>query len=283
LSQSARERIEKIAEDDRRRFRLMAKYRGVVEDVIPCSRAAVLKAIERHRRRYIDDEARAITRLDVDDESGDGWAMLAGDFADRAADLADGSIDLIVTDPPYPREFLGLWSLLAKEAARVLKPQGILVALSGQIMLPEVLSRLGEHLAYGWQYCQPMPGSPQSRILARQVIQSYKPWLAYSNGAWPSGRVDWHADTLDGSTFTKDRYRWQQSPEPARLLVSYLAPENGLVLDPFAGVGTYGAAALAAGRRFVGVESDHDRFVAACDRLPKSDDDQEVFDMTEVP
>ncbi|MFD9427354.1 DNA methyltransferase [Streptomyces sp. NPDC060054] len=33
-----------------------------------------------------------------------------------------------------------------------------------------------------------------------------------------------------------------------------IAPEGGLVLGPFAGSGTTGAAALAEGRRFIGIE-----------------------------
>jgi site-specific DNA-methyltransferase (adenine-specific) len=192
--------------------------------------------------------------------------MLAGDFAARALDLQPGSVDLIVTDPPYPTELLHLWDLLAEQAARLLKPQGIVVAMSGKISLPDVIDRLRAHLAYGWIYCQPLPGS-SSRILARHIGQEWKPWLAFSNGPWPSGRVDWHPDMLDGHPLSKDRYHWEQSTGPALQLIHYLAPENGLVLDPFAGSGSYGLAALQAGRRFVGIEADHDRYQTCCDRL----------------
>ena len=52
-----------------------------------------------------------------------------------------------------------------------------------------------------------------------------------------------------------------------RYLVALTCPEGGVVLDPFAGSGTTGAAALLEGRRFVGIEQD-DRYVdIACARL----------------
>lgn len=205
----------------------------------------------------------------VVDAQGDGWRMLAGDFRDRLAELPDGCVDLIVTDPPYPAEFLPLWSDLSKHASRVLRPQGILIALTGQIYLPDVMARLGEHLQYGWTYCQPLPGS-NSRIMARHALQAWKPWVAYSSGPWPSGRIDWHEDMLQASDRTKSRYRWEQDGSPAEYLIEVLCPEGGTVMDPFTGTGTYGLAALARGRQFIGCEMDDERFSKAAERLAKS-------------
>jgi 16S rRNA G966 N2-methylase RsmD len=246
-------------------FRLLNRYRRVWETT-PGPRRQMLQTIERYRRKVIDVDARAVNRLDVDDAEGDGWTMLAGDLDARADDLDPGSVDLIVTDPPYTLEALDLWGQLAEHAAKWLKPQGILAALSGQLFLLDVLDRLREHLVYGWTYCQPLPGS-SSRVLPRHIGQAWKPWLAFSNGPWPSGRIDWHPDVLDGVPMAKTLYHWQQSTGPAAQLIHFLAPENGLVLDPFAGTGTYGIAALQTGRRFVGIEPDHDRYQTCCDRL----------------
>lgn len=46
-----------------------------------------------------------------------------------------------------------------------------------------------------------------------------------------------------------------------------LAPVGGLVLDPFAGSGTTGEAALLAGRRFLGFELTEHFATVACRRL----------------
>ena len=221
----------------------------------------------RKRAQADENAARDIELADMPaDAAGERWRMLQGDFRERLADIPTGSVDLIVTDPPYPADSLPLWSELAEHAARVLRPQAILVGLTGQIFLPDVLHRLGEHLQYGWCYVQPLPGA-NSRIMARHVLQSWKPWVAFSNGSWPSGRVDWHPDLLDPSSRAKDAYRWQQDPNPTRMLIHELCPVDGVVLDPFAGTGSYGLAALAEGRRFIGVEMDADRFTTAVERV----------------
>jgi len=231
------------------------------------SQPTIAKVVAKAKAQQAEADAREITLADVTaDASGDGWKLLAGDFRDRLNDLPDGSIDLIVTDPPYPRDFIDLWEDLAKHAARVLKPQGVLVGLTGQIMLPEVMDRLGAHLQYGWVYCQPLPGA-NSRIMARHVLQSWKPWLAYSNGQWPSGQVAWHEDLLDPSARTKSQFRWEQDGNPAEYLIEVLSQPGATVLDPFAGSGTYGLTALGRGRQFIGVEADETRLSQAAERL----------------
>ena len=54
--------------------------------------------------------------------------LLLGDFRVRAAATLDHSVESTSTDPPYPEEFLPLWHDLSAFAARVLKPDGMLVA-----------------------------------------------------------------------------------------------------------------------------------------------------------
>lgn len=62
-----------------------------------------------------------------------------------------------------------------------------------------------------------------------------------------------------------DREHVTQKPlDLLRMLVS-IAPQGGLVLDPFAGSGTTGVAALVTGRRFIGIERT-DEYAAVCAR-----------------
>lgn len=62
----------------------------------------------------------------------------------RAVILRDKS------DEDRLREFLPLWSALSAFAARVLRPSGMLVAYTGALDLPEVITRLTERLTYWW-------------------------------------------------------------------------------------------------------------------------------------
>lgn len=239
------------------------------DDRADLSRAAMARWAQRVVEHAAEQDARdAVMEATVADAEGDRWRLFHGDFRERLLELEPGSVDLILTDPPYPADFLPLWSDLAEIAARILKPQGVLAALTGQIYLPDVSNRLGEHLAYGWTYCQPLPGQ-QSRIMGRHVLQSWKPWLIYTNGTWPSGRIQWHPDMLDPSYRAKDQYRWQQDPNPTLLLIDALSEPDALVVDPFTGTGSYGVAALTMGRTFVGCELDLDRFEAGKKRLER--------------
>ena len=239
--------------------RHLAEAKESKAELTTASVFALQNKAKRDRTRQAEAAARTIKIDTVQaDATGPGWRMLSGDFRERMAEIPDGTIDAIMTDPPYPAEFLPLWSDLAKHAARVLKPQGLLIALSGKIQLADVMVRLGEHLNYGWIYAQPVPGS-NTRILARHAVQEWKPWLAYSNGTWPSGNIDWHGDITDPSKMSKS-YRWEQGSDPAAYLIDKLTSADQTIIDPFSGTGTYGATAVSMGRQFIGFEQDSARF-----------------------
>lgn len=231
---------------------------------------AIKTAKQREKRKAAQEaeqEARESTLSSVTvDAQGPGWRLLAGDFRQRLLELPAGCVDLIVTDPPYPTESLPLYEDLARIAGHVLADDGMCVVLTGQIALDRVMALMTNHLRYGWCYVQPLPGS-HSRIMGRHVLQTWKPWVAFTKNQWPSGRIDWHPDTLEAGWRVKDDYRWQQDPDPARLLIDALCPDGGTVCDPFTGTGSYGVVALDMGRQFIGVELDTGRFETAKENL----------------
>jgi hypothetical protein len=240
----------------------IAQHAPDLAEKVKAGELAIDAAEKQTKRRIAEREEQAarettLTAVTVD-AHGDRWRLLAGDFRERLAELPAGCVDLIVTDPPYPTESLHLYSALSKIAAHVLADDGICVVLTGVMSLDVVMVRLGEHLNYGWIYCQPLPGA-NSRIMGRHIMQSFKPWLAFTRNQWPSGRIDWHPDMLDPSYRAKDQYRWQQDGNPVKLLIDALCPKGGTVCDPFTGTGAYGVATLEMGRRFIGAELDSDR------------------------
>jgi hypothetical protein len=174
-----------------------------------------------------------------------------------------GSVDVIITDPPYAREYLPCWSELAEFAATALKPGGLLVAISGQAHLPEVIERLGERLSYWWECNYATPGTVGENI-ARRVSISRKPVLVYVNGGSYRGRpfgdniVSPAAEKLQsGLLHTGGSERnWGQTEGGTRELVLRFSEPDDLVCDPFLGSGTTAAIALRSGRRFLGCDLD---------------------------
>lgn len=215
-------------------------------------------------------KAREGTPADLDaeltgDETIGDARILHGDFRDRLSVIPDSSVDLIVTDPPYPKDDLPLYGELAAFGARVLGPRGILFAYAGTIFLPTVLDLMSEHLNYGWTFCLQMTEGARSRIMGRHIIQTWKPIVAFTRGKWPSG--EWADDLFISPERVKDQYEWQQNATPIQRLIEQHSAPKALIVDPFLGVGTTGLASVAAGRRFVGAELDAGRYQTSCENL----------------
>jgi hypothetical protein len=219
------------------------------------------KRVARLSREYQAQERAKDAPAEVVD--GD-VTLLQGDFRERGLEIATESVDLIFTDPPYPREFLPLWSDLSAFAARVLKPNGMLIAYTGALDLPEVIGRLSEHLTYWWCGAIVMPGA-HSRVHPRQIVQGVKPLLFYvKSGGKPEA---WVEDSYQSEGEEKQAHEWQQSLGAALYYIEKLTPAGGVVVDPFLGGGTTGVAAKRLGRHFVGMEIDPVAFATAQERI----------------
>jgi len=190
--------------------------------------------------------------------------IILGDFRERGIEIADGSVDLIFTDPPYPEESLPLWRDLGAFAARVLKPDGLLLAYTGAMYLPQILNMLGENLDYWWTGSIVLDG-PHSRVYARQIAQGSKPLLFYvPHGGKPRA---WFEDTYRSEGEQKESHDWQQSIGAAIHYIEKMTDAGDLVVDPFLGGGTTGVAAVQTGRVFIGFEIDKVAFVEASERI----------------
>lgn len=188
-------------------------------------------------------------------EELDPLDMRYGDFRDVLHDIEPGSVTLVLTDPPYPTEYLPLWDALGEWSHEALVNGGSLVAYCGQSILPQALRRLEGHLRYWWTIAL-MHG--QSQMLpGKWVSVGWKPlvWFVRDGRATQSML----ADTVSGGSPRKtvptgDDGTWAQSVEALEPIVSALTAPGDLIVDPFAGSGTVGLAALRFGRRFVGAE-----------------------------
>ena len=187
-----------------------------------------------------------------------------GDCLEIMPTLDAGSVDLIVTDPPYPKEFEYLYGAMAKEAKRVLRRGGSLVTLCGHYQLARVLPDMAQYLKYRWIVKLDQPGSYAR--MAMGILVTWKPMLWLVNDAFtPLRNV---TDCAVSEKRSKSNgHPWEQDLGFALWAIENLTDPGDLVLDPFLGSGTTGKVCQATGRRFVGIEKDAAYFEIAKRRV----------------
>jgi len=201
----------------------------------------------------------------------DAARLIRGDFAAVADTLEPGSVDVIITDPPYPREHLLLYEMLAERAGRLLRPGGSLFAMVGQSYLPEIMAMLTAHLTYHWTIAYTTPGGQSVQLWQRKVNTFWKPVLWFANGEYEG---KWVGDVVKSAVNDNDKrfHRWGQSETGFADLVTRVTEPGDMILDPFCGAGTTGVVALALGRRFIGIDIDGAAIAAALARIGQSND-----------
>lgn len=181
--------------------------------------------------------------------------IVEGDFRESMNEMPDGSADLILTDPPYEKSSLPLWSDLGAFAARVLKPGRLLLAMSGHFYLPDVMNRLAASLNYVWMVKMIFSGTPNT--VYPFWLKTYgKPVLMFAKGAYQPLEDHWLKDVIYGDGMNKESHPYQQGVNESRYLIETLTREGELVVDPFLGSGCNAVAAYSLGRRFIGCDTD---------------------------
>lgn len=230
----------------------------------PVDKVLTTNRASRIARETIAQERAQQATGDVKTQSAN---LILGDFRERSVAIPDRSVDLIFTDPPYPEEYLPLWRDLGTFAARVLKSDGVLIAYTGAMYLPQILNMLGESLTFWWAGAIVLDG-PHSRVYARQIAQGSKPLLFYTVA---DGKPrNWCEDTYKSEGEQKDAHEWQQSIGAAEYYIKTFTKPGDIVVDPFLGGGTTGVAAVKLGRCFTGFEIERSAFVEATQRINES-------------
>lgn len=183
--------------------------------------------------------------------------------ADMSAWTTDKKFDFIITDPPYPKEFLPLYETLSERANEWLKDGGMLVAMCGQSYLDQIYEMMSKHLTYYWTACYLLPGHP-TPLRHVNVNTTWKPLLMFTKGKYP-GKI--FSDVFRSEANDKDFHKWGQSESGMFDIVSKLVLPGQSVLDPFCGGGTTGVSVLRHGCLFDGIELDKDNADIAKKRL----------------
>lgn len=158
--------------------------------------------------------------------------------------------DFIITDPPYPKEFLCLYEILAQRANEWLVDGGLLIAMCGQSYLDEILSMMSKHMEYYWTGAYLTPGQP-TPLRQVNVNTTWKPLLMFSKGKY-TGKIFGDVFISDGND--KSMHKWGQSESGMYSIISKICLEGQSILDPFCGAGTTGVATLRFGCLFDGID-----------------------------
>lgn len=185
----------------------------------------------------------------------DCCTVVVGDCLDVMAEMPDGCVNLVVTDPPYTREMLYVYQYLADACPRVMRRGASLVTLIGHYALPEIVQVFSGKLKYRWLFCMNQFEGAHARM-AMGIEVMWKPILWYVKEAYPQGR----GFIRDGFVVTgtggqqKKLYHWEQDLSWATFLIEKLSSKADLVFDPFMGSGTAAVEAQRLGRHFFGCD-----------------------------
>ena len=174
-----------------------------------------------------------------------------GDFREVLSDLEN--IDAIITDPPYPHEFIPLLGDLAALADKILGPDGIMAVLIGQTYLPEVYRLLDSGRPYRWTGCYLTPGAGYASMKAR-VQSNWKPLIVYGGGPRFADTIRTEGTDADA----KNNHKWGQDYGAFHAIIERLTERGQTVVDPFMGSGTTLLAAHALGRNAIGCDIDQE-------------------------
>ena len=237
----------------------------------------------------------------------DNYKLMFGDCLERMKEIPDGSIDLVLTDPPYQTTackwdsmipFEPMWA----ELKRIIKPNGA-VLLFAQTPFDKLLgaSNIGM-LKYEWVWektaatghlnAKKMPMKAHENILVfYSKLPNYYPIKTTGHVRKSStadrGRLESEVygsesgvTTYDSTEryprsvlkFSSDKQKSNLHPtqKPVALLeylIKTYSNENETVLDFTFGSCSTGVACLNTNRRFLGIEMDAKYYEIACDRL----------------
>jgi len=206
--------------------------------------------------------------------AGDAYLLLRGDLLEVEIPWP---VDVIITDPPYPAEFIDCYAKLGELAARVLPVGGSVVAMAGQHMLPDVHDRLRRRLTYVWELGWFYEGGTDQPYWPYRISNTWKPVLWYANRV-PRSRDRWTRDSVHNRAGRDDKayHRWGQTVAGVRELVERFSEPGDTILDPFVGGGSTAIAALGLGRRFIGIDIDADAIATTAARIRDDETLREV-------
>ena len=233
--------------------------------------------------------------------------LMLGDCLERMAEIEAGSVDLVLTDPPYGTTackwdavipFEPMW----REARRVLKPNGAAVFTASQPFTSALVMSNPKEFRYGWVWGKSKASN--FMMVKKQPLKNHEDVLVFSRGkaaynaqmvegeaytarpgkkvteVYNASRDHMHRNGSDGLRYPKSVQYFKTAEAEGKVhhptqkpvalmeyLISTYTDEGQTVLDFTMGSGTTGVACVNTGRSFIGIERDEKYFQIAQDRI----------------
>jgi DNA modification methylase len=254
--------------------KIIEKGSEEVKEKLRANKTTISKEYEKIQKDLKRQELLSQISNIYSNNKNNNYKLIYGDFIEQSQkEIADNSIDLILTDPPYGEQYLPLYQDLGKLAIRVLKPGGSLVFYVGHIILDQVIGIFKDfsltdnnssNLKYWWILGVKHSGH-HTKIHPRYVFAEWKPLLWYVKGEKVNDLVisNTIGDYIESTPPSKIEHEWQQSTVEAEYVIKNLTIANQTILDPMLGTGTTGIAALKLNRKFIGIEKNLETFEIA--------------------
>ncbi|MDR0439913.1 MAG: site-specific DNA-methyltransferase [Candidatus Accumulibacter sp.] len=232
------------------------------------------------------------------------WEMVRGDCLAVVGTLPGNCFDAVIADPPYAsggfthgdknRDVAGkyqrtgtkrryptffgdahdqrshlVWSLLWIEAClRVLKPGGHFLVFSDWRQLP-LMSDALQAGGVSWRGIVAWDKGRGARSPRKAYFKHQCEYILWgSKGAVSPIEHDGPFDgCIHANVLQADKFHLTGKPTALMRELVRPAPPGGIILDPFAGSGSTGVAAIQSGRRFLGIEREAEYVRIARERL----------------
>lgn len=240
------------------------KLKNEVPDLfneVASGKMTIPEARKQVRRIEIDKERAEVAKIGRSIPKSDKWNIYHADIANWQAPR---QYDFIITDPPYEKEYLPLYEILAIRADEWLKKSGLLLVMCGQSYLDQIYDLMSLHLIYYWSGCYLTPGQP-TPLRQKQVNTNWKPILIFSKTNAYNGKI--FGDVFKSDANDKSMHKWGQSISGMLSIIRQVCLPGQYVLDPFCGAGTTGIAATKSGCLFDGLDIDEQNVKISRGRL----------------
>ena len=234
------------------------------------STASIEKQAKEAKKKREREEAKEVHR-----EKAQAYAdtvmseVFVADIRNRQAwmdGIKQDSIDTIITDPPYPKDYIGCLDHLSRFAFHALKPGGDLFVLYGQSYLPDAVKRLGTWMDYYWTMGY-LTLENRTELRQRDCFSNWKPILHFTKGPRSKQAKFITSDIINSPYQAKTNHHWEQDVEGFKTLIDRVTHEHSIVCDPFCGSGTTLVAADLMGRKYYGFDIDNDAINMTIKRL----------------